>query len=293
MTHTFFAAALSETRIHVVFSTVMQDGPNLVDPTKYTVADMGNNALTVLTVEKATALSPSSVILTLSSGLSTTNSYYVVVSGSVLALDSTSIVPSTAYFQWVEGQNFCLVPNSAFTGEALGGLLGDHRGQVFFSPAFNTLAANSVIQLESVEVCTTAYDTYTFPVLIDPPPLFTYSKGGPTSVLGMATVLWAPWPRLAEAQTNLSQTLYEAPFPQASDSHATATFTEPWDHTYVSLLNNLGWKTFDNAGEPPVYFKTANNTAPIPSGPTTTVVLEPFMLLGQDTLVVTDGVTVT
>lgn len=45
---------------------------------------------------------------------------------------------------------------------------------VFFSPASEQAAANSVIQIESVDVCTIAYDAYVIPLPVDPPPLFTY-----------------------------------------------------------------------------------------------------------------------
>jgi len=161
-----------------------------------------------------------------------------------------------------------------FTGLAQGGLLGSAKGQVFFSPALSSAAANSTIQVDTVDTCVRAYDTYVFPTLPDPSLLFTFPKNpGPTtpvSTLGGA-VLWAPPNRLAEASFAL-EWQNEDTFESATDSRAIATLEEPLDATRISLLNNSYWRLYDGASPS---FITAANLTPIPPGPTTVITLQP------------------
>ncbi len=161
-----------------------------------------------------------------------------------------------------------------FTGLVQGGLLGNAPGQVFFSPALVTSAANSTIQVDEVNVCAFAYDTYNFPVILDPPILFTApinpGPTHPTSLLGM-TVLFARPERLGEATFSVAWENSDTAN-QATSSRAIATLEEPLDATRVSLLNNVYWK-LRNGVDPP--FITAANLTPIPPGPTTVITLEP------------------
>jgi len=168
-----------------------------------------------------------------------------------------------------------IVKLSSFSGVAQGLFYGASQGRVFFSPAMETAAANSVIQIEEVDVCTKAYDTYKFPALVDPVPLFTYPLNpGVTfspSLLGAGSVLWAKASRLSEATFDFG---YENPdtYGGATSSRAIATISEPIDPTKVSLLNNVYWTLFDGIGHP---FITAANLSPIGPGSTTVVTLEP------------------
>jgi hypothetical protein len=149
---------------------------------------------------------------------------------------------------------------------------------VFFSPALETAAANSVIQVDQVDVCTRAYDEYKPPKPIDPGVLFTHGldvtpvQG--TTLNNAGIVLWVGFPRLVDAKLELTDTR-EDTLPAPVDGPADAILTEAWDLAYVSLLNNVAWKLFDNAGEPPTYFKTADNLAPIPAGTVTVINLQP------------------
>ncbi len=162
-----------------------------------------------------------------------------------------------------------------FSNLSPGGLLGDAKGQVFFSPALVSAAANSTIQVDEVDVCVRAYDSYTFPVLSDPFLFFTFPLNpGPTtpvSVLGGGGVLWAPPSRLAEAWFEFNW-LNEDTIGSVVDSGATATLEEPLDSTLISLLNNAHWKLFDGVSPS---FITASNLAPIPPGPTVVIPLQP------------------
>jgi len=160
-----------------------------------------------------------------------------------------------------------------FTGLVQGGLLGNAPGQVFFSPALVSPAANSTIQVDEVSACTFAYDTYTFPVLVDPPLLFTAPiKSGPTTPVAMlgSAVLFAIPQRLGEATFAFTWQNTDTAN-QATDSRAIATLAEPLDSTRVSFLNNTHWKLRDGTDPP---FITAANLTAIPPGPTTVITLE-------------------
>ena len=129
-----------------------------------------------------------------------------------------------------------------------------------------------IIEVDECSVCSKAFDEYHIPAPPDPQVLYTFGAGT-TSTLGQA-VLWAPQPRISEARIDLADLRRDAT-PTPVDSHCIATFREPWDINFVSLLNNSAWKLFDNGVEPPTYFATASNLAPIPPGPTVVRVLQP------------------
>jgi len=162
-----------------------------------------------------------------------------------------------------------------FTGEVTGGLFGNPAGLVFFSPSLgNGSSPNSAIVVDEVSVCTKAYDTYSFPVPVDPLPLYTHGGGLtgtlPDSVLNSA-VLFTDFYRMREAQFNLGDSQADTA-PTAVSSRALATLHETWDPTLVSLLNNTTWHLYDGSLSS---FILADNTAPIPAGTTTNITLEP------------------
>jgi endoglucanase len=287
----FYAVAVSASRVRLVFDTEMLDNADLIDPASYVIAGLSGGTLTPTLVEKETSVSPRSIVITVSTPMATLNTYQVTVSTTVRTAGGASLNPRVSVFQWIDEGKFFSVPAGVFSGEIQGGLFGSHGGLVYFSPALDAPAANSIIQVDTVEVCTTAYDSYKFPVLVDPTPLYTFVAGGTPSILGAGTVLFAPWPRLAEFRVTLTERA-EEPMPQAFDSNATATFTQTWDITKVSLLNSIAWKIFDNAGQPPVYFKTADNTSPIGPGTTITVSLQGPRLQVSEQIFVADSLLV-
>ena len=283
LTPGYSAAATSSTRVRLVFTHAMLQNVALTDPASYsvTVAATGGASVPILSVVAEQATDVVSVVLLLGASL-TSSQFYVseILSPAVQTVEGFVPLPKTSVFQWVEDISVLstglTVSLSHFSGEVSGGLFGTPAGLVFFSPALNAPVANSVIQVDDVKVCTRAYDTYTFPTLPDPNPLYTYSGlplPAPT-VLGSA-VLWAPFPRLTEARFEVGPYREADTITPPVDTRVTATVAEPWDPAFVSLLNNIAWKQFDNAGTPPEYFITANNLAPIPPGPTSTIVLYP------------------
>jgi hypothetical protein len=259
----------------------MLDNPDLVDPANYVVTDLQGAIVPVVAVTKEQGVSPVSVALTLSSTLLTQQSYQLELSPNVKRLDGTSILPPTALFQWVEGPRYFASSVSSFSGEIQGGLFGVHNGLVFFSPALQNSASNSIIQIESIDVCTRAYDEYHFPKIVDPSPLFTHGAGvvpTPNAALLNEAVLWVDFPRLFEAKLVLgfTGTANNDAMPQASDSHCVVEVQEPWDKSLIALLNDTAWRLFNNTGlTVPPTFITADNLAPIPAGGMTTIVLQP------------------
>jgi hypothetical protein len=268
----FDAAATSSTRIRLLFKVALLNNATLASAGSYTVTDLLGVPIPVLQAVVEPSLT--AVTLLLGASMSTTEWYIATVGPDVRTAASLQVLPATSKFQYVQNAASISFDLSKFTGEVRGGLFGNPLGLVFFSPALSAPAANSVLQVDSVTVCTRAYDTYTIPIPIDPPPFYTWGQRMPVRTLN-TTVLWAPFPRLVEARTVVSDRRDEA-MPLAVDSRCIATLNEPWAHDQVALLNNTAWKLFDNTGlTVPPLFICANNLVPIPPGPPTTIVLEP------------------
>ena len=270
---------VSPNTIRLVFTEPMLLNGAIVDPLTYTVTDIHGNVISVLTVvSEQGAGNPRAVVLGVSPTMLSAEWYVVTVGeGVVSAEGGLPVLPATQKFQWVQIAPNTAIPITKFSGEATGGILGLHGGLIYFSPALDAAVSGSVIQIDSVEVCSKAYDTYTFPSPPDPPAFFTY--GGTAAPFGtlnsLNSVLWGAFPRLSEAQYNLGQ-LEEEPMPAAVDGPATATLTEPFDPAFVAYLNSPGWVLFDGVTPTtPPMFICANNLGPIPPGPTTVIVLQP------------------
>jgi hypothetical protein len=253
----------------------MRQDANLTDPTNYTLKGIQGGVIGIDTVTEEQSTNVLSLVLTTTAPLHTTDWYAVRVSSDVKTISGLSIEPNTQVFQWIQAPLRAEIGLDKFTGEVRGGLFGTPEGLVFFSPALDVPAANSVIQIDEVDVCTRAFDVYTPPEIPDPPVLFTYRAGVSPPVIGGGCVLWAPLPRLSEARLDLALKPSDV-VRHAEDGPAAFTFREPWDHAYVSLLNNPAWSLYDGTLRtgPAYTFKTASNLAPIPPGPNTTIVVE-------------------
>lgn len=286
--NSFFAVATGATRVRVVFAQPMLNDGSLTDPSNYTITDLNGTSIPVLSavLEQAGSLTQLvralSVLLTLGSSLVETVFYVSTVSSNLHTTQGYEVTPKTSVFQWLQGTNQFQVPLGMFTGEVSGGLFGNPDGLVFFSPALDAPAANSIIQVQEVDVCTTAFDTYVMPAPVDPLPLFLHGGGlvptpNPDPYLLNQTVLWAPWPRNFEAK-------FELGFPGASnqeelpppvDNSCSVLMQQQFALGYVALLNDPAWFLFDNkhgTSVPPTFI-TAKNLAPIPPGPETIMVL--------------------
>ena len=261
---TFYATAQSPRKVQLTFSAEMLQNPEYTDAASYSLEDLNGNAVAISSVQAVGTTPNHRVALLLGADL-VPGGYYVatILSGLVETAEGYPVEPKTRIFQWKKTLPTGLVLKiSDFTGEVSSGLLGQPLGQVFFSPALEHSAANSSIQVDSLSVCTRAYDVYTPPSPPDPTPFYLYG-GAVQSTLGTA-VLWTTFDRLLGAQIELSDTRAET-LGGYTDGPATYTLEEPFDHTLVSYLNNPYWTIFDGIGTP---FIVTNNLAPIPPGPT-------------------------
>ncbi len=278
----YFAIATAALRVRAIFSTVMLNDSNLSNPANYTITDFNGNSIFVLSATPEQSMNPVSVVLTLASPLGETDFYVCTVSSNVHTLTGLNVLPPTSVFQWIVGDNQFSVPLSSFTGEVTGGFFGNPQGLVYFSPALNVPTSNSIIQVEDIDVCTTAYDTYTPPVMIDPTVLFTYGGGivptpSPDPYLLNQCVLWAPFPRNFEAQIIIgftgeaNQDFYTPPV----DTSCSVVIAQQFALGYVALLNDPAFFLFDDkhgTSVPPTFI-TAKNLTPIPPGPESILVL--------------------
>jgi hypothetical protein len=312
---TYFSCGTTSTRVRIIFNTAVQSGP-ATDRTNYTVTDFNGHALPISSVASEQAGgSVSSVVLTLGTPMGTTQWYQTTLSSNVKSIDGYSFSPLTHDFQWVQPVQTTSVPIQEFSNRHRGGpeiyfspsLLQSFRedssgpvqepssqpdtpsihrrhtvGQVFFSPSLNVAASNSVIEVEEVTCCTTAYDQYHFPQPVDPSPFYVWSPATPT-VLGQAgVVLWGGFPRLGEARFELESYL-EDTMPEAFDGCCSILMREPFDPSYVSLLNDPAWSMFDetHSTTPPMFICADITQGPIPPGPESITVLQCALVGGS------------
>lgn len=273
----YFSLGTTPTRVRLVFSSPMLMNAALTDPASYTVRDIQGSVLPILSAAPEQATHPRSVVLTLATPMRTTRWYETIISGALQTEDLLTPQPTTSLFQFIQPQASFNVDLDVFTGEVQGGLFGTPAGLVFFSPALQASIPNSIIQVDQVDCCTTAYDVYTPPAPLDPSPFFTWSGLGPHTTLGQAGItLWAPFPRLMEARFELTFTgpSMVEPMPVPIDGSCSILMRETWAQAYVALLNNPAWKLWDNTSMvvPPLFICAAN-MAPIPPGPESITVL--------------------
>ncbi len=285
----YFAIATASTRVRAIFSSVMLNDSNLSNPANYTITDFNGNAVFVIAATPEQSINPVSVVLTLASPLGESDFYVCTVSANIHTALGLNVLPPTSVFQWLQGDNQLTVPLRLFSGESSSlGPVQDFAGLVYFSPALNVSTANSIIQVEEIDVCTTAYDTYTPPVMIDSIVLYTYGGGivptpSPDPYLLNQCVLWAPWPRNFEAQIIVEFTgpanndLYGG----ADDTSCSVTIAQQYALGYVALLNDPAYyllpKNSAEQSVPPMFITAKNHLSPIPPGSETILVLHVSM----------------
>ena len=271
----FHAVATGRTRVRVVFSQAMFRNAPLVDPGNYLVRDSEGGAVSVSSVSVEQVGDVFSTVLELGNALVPNRPYDLKVQAAVVtAADETPLVVDTASFQWLEVILRTQIPLAQFSGEVVDGLYGLHDGLVFFSPALETVAANSIIEVEQVDVCSRAYDEYHLPPQIEwEQPLMTHGAGVvPTSVVTTLNVnVLGPVAGGLNVHLQLGYRLANST-PIPVDGPVTVT-TVAWPPSRVAFLNSPSWKLFDNLGTPPSYFITADNLTPIVPSPPVTVTL--------------------
>jgi hypothetical protein len=204
---TFVAAATRNNRVRAVFTEPMLQNAALTDPGQYVLTDLSGNAIPIVSVTTEQSSDVRSVVLTLGATLVDERHYRLTTLSGIVSADNDPLSPDTSVLQWVANALRTQIPIDQFSGEVQNGLYGIHGGLVFFSPALQSAAANSIIQVEQVDVCTRAYDEYHLPQPLDPPVLFTHGAGllpTPVTTLNSTAVLWAKFPRLIEARFDLT-----------------------------------------------------------------------------------------
>lgn len=270
----FDAVAVSRTKVRLLFEAIMQENAALTDPASYTVVDMDG---TPKGISEVIAEGPPgariAVALVLSDEIAPTVVYTArVTSTDVRTVGGYAISPNYDDFQLHQQALRMEVPYDWFGGVYEEGLLADHGGLAFFSPALEIAAPDSVIQVDDVSVCTRAYDKYEWPQPPDPPVFHLWAPNNEDYLLCGSSVLFADFDRLGGFRFDFGD-LREDTLPTAVDSNATATLTETLDPTRVARLNREEWPLFDNVTTTP--FILADNLTPIPPGGTTVIVLQP------------------
>lgn len=257
-------------RVRAIFTEPVLLSPDLTNPASYAITTADGTPLPIASVVPEQPGNPRSVVLILSVSLIPTTVYVATLESVIVTPDGREVAPKAQDFQWIPQARRADVELARFSGESTGGLLGQHAGLVFFSPALLAPVAASTIQVEEVSVCTKAYDSYHLPAPVDPPALFTWSEGAPVVGLGDG-VLWGGPGVLTEARIELVNRVADT-MPLAEDGRCVATLEEPFDVTYLSYLNNPYWALNGDGG---ALFICADNGAPIPPGPTTVITLVP------------------
>ena len=271
-----YVVATGENRIRLFCPTErILNTASLTNPANYRLLEKHQHGVevTLVSVVPEVTGNPYSVVLEPATPLKNTAWYSLEVLASDLrTITGKNLVPSNHIFQWVADDALTTVGFNLFSGEVEGGLLGTPAGVIYFSPALDQAVDGSFIQVEEVSVCTRAYDVYTFPVPVDPIPLFTFSPTLAVSQVGLNnTVVWGSPFRLGETRIDLHDHQSDT-VPLAVDGRCVVEVKEPWDPDYVALLNNPAWHLYDGT---PRTFICADNLAPIPPGPDTTIVLVP------------------
>jgi hypothetical protein len=260
----YFSAATTPFRVRCIFSTPMLLNAALTSPSSYTVTDLNFGNFPVLTAEPEQTGNPLSVVLTLSIPMETDNWYQTILSPAIVDVNGQSPKPSAVDFQFILPATTTSVSIPEFTGEVSGGPFGHPDGLVFFSPSLNVAAANSIIQVEEVDVCSKAYDSYHIPQPIDPAPFYLWSPNGPKTFLEkeQGFVLFAGFPRLSEARFELDFPELRDRVPLSVDTSVCITMRAQYQPGYVPFLNDPAWWHFDgtHTSTPPMWIN-ANITA--------------------------------
>lgn len=264
----FFAAVQSRHKVELVFSSDMLQNADFVDPLNYTITDLESNSIAIGSVTPSGPAPISRATLALETDLSPSNYYIVTIDSAVKDSLGFSVSPLTYLFQWVgmpvpTPQRPLAIPIGHFSGEVTSGLLGLPAGQVFFSPALETASSSSTIQVDSVSVCTKAYDEYHFPELRDPQPFFTFQSGFYSSRLN-EDALWASAERQGLSRVNLTDS--QADSVLIFDETICAVFLEePIDITYGGFLNDDRWGLYDGVVQSFTVYDNIAHGGPGPS----------------------------
>jgi hypothetical protein len=266
---TFTAQSIRTDAVLVLFNQAMLVDSNLTNPLNYLIQDVTGSMVTVTNVVPNYLSNPTRVTLQLGSSVIAGVSYYLTVSRSVVSSSGMTVLPPTSVISWFNKHPLAKIPISSFSGEVQGSLFGNPQGLVFFSPALVPGGSpNSVLQIEGVETCTDASDTYRIPPTSRATPsLYIFNNlrpSGPPQVSVLnRDFLFTDFYQMNEAQMNLldnQEDIIEPPV----DIGASLRMVEVYPPTRVALLNSPGWILNGGGANPPYPFVTADNLSPLP-----------------------------
>lgn len=273
----FTATAQSAQKVRLNFGRSMAIDAAFVDPVNYQLLGLDGTPVVIEAVEQ-TGPDDTRGQLLLDGDLVPFALYTLNIGPLVKTAEGESLSPDGALVQWKQVIPFPIrVALDRFSGTS-SSLLGVHTGQVFFSPALHVSSPNSVLQIESVRVCTRAFDVYAMiPSPSNSAILYTYPPpSGTTSMLGaLGGVLWASAHRLGLAVMNLADLQEDAIAAPVDGEDAVGLLEETIDITKASFLNDARWRVFPGTGASLGAFCMASNLSPIGAGPTS----GPFSIL--------------
>ncbi len=278
ITPSFSPQAQAIRTVTVTFSQPALNNSGLTNPANYSLTDLEGNAVSVLAVVPGPVVPIRVVTLTLGADLEPW-AYYAL--SLALGVQTTTAIPfqDTRTFQWMDNAYAgpIQVAATGFSGEISGGLHGNPLGQVFFSPALENGISGSSIQVESVEVCTRAEDSYSMPDLPDPNVFMLESA--PLDNPGF--VLFAPAWQLGLVNLALAMVNADS-LPTPQDALMDVRLVEPIDITRGGFLDDARWALFDGIGAP---FMLYSDISPSPDpGPAS------FTIQPSDMVDVTDQI---
>lgn len=253
----FFATAQSNRKVQLTFSTTIVKDAVFLDSATYSVKEIDGTVVPISAVSSPTDVNippsifdSSRLVIELSADLKKGETYVVEILGVVKSTGGLDVFPTTDVFRWDRMDAVISVPISSFSGEVSGGILGTPAGQVYFSPALNVPLPNSSIQVDSVEVCTRAFDVYEVPGIPDPRPIATFGGAITTLLNNTNDVLFATAERLGLARMNLSSStpyadVWAGP---ATDGPADATLVETIALSAGGFLNVPEFTMFPGSG---------------------------------------------
>ena len=285
ISESFRPVPVSYRKVRLLFSSTMTVNHALTDPRSYRITTHTGVDLPILQViPEGPVGAPLAVSLVLGADLIQRGVHEAyLLSPDIRDQSGNAIKPRNLDFHWIPPLLHATVPFHKFSGEERGGLLGQHNGLAFFSPALTSPAPNSAIQVEEVSVCTRAHDVYQIPNPPDPKVLFLFRPGVATGRLSTASdVAFASFDKLGGVKANLRDLRRDSLAPPV-DSRCIATLVETLEPTRAPRLNALkysatpphylpAWPIFDGISTTP--FATASNLTPIPPGVTTVRTLE-------------------
>jgi len=260
--------AIADRRVRIQFPLPMDLNAQYLNPASYQISTLSPSApISILTVTSEQITAPyRSIILGLDQDMRDERQYLVSIGAGIQTLTALDMSGDTI---------FTRSENHLQTSVRVRDLQpGTHPllppgNQIFFSPALEVSAPNSVIQIESVAVCSQVEDSYRFP---SQGATATGLKTFGPSLLNQGRLT----PRRHSPEISIGVAVTSSETVSApSEALPIGSMTETHPVSIGSLLNQTAWKMYHPSNAPTVHFRISNNLAPAPPPVTTPVTIIP------------------